>query len=241
MKDKKESLVNKARLLLRPYRSIGKTAGSPKAFGLLHGFSEQTVERADDREIGLAEGIPIGEARERAKWEALQTAPEPAPAPIPVTEPTPVPEPVPAAPLPPATQEKLAVLEARMTKRLEAIFEDRVLAEVNKRIEENVLPYYKDQLETAELVMKAGKPFTNKEYLSILMAFHPDTSTPETRTAVFRLMKDREVLLRPEEKDKPLTSRLPKTLPDLMAMRAAKLAKTRARAKGSRKNASETV
>lgn len=223
--------VEKARLVVRPVVEAGLTI-DPEKLSKQSGFSEPTIERAYDWE--------------RARWEALQEAAATAPPPVPTPVPEPIPEPVPVplapavtATLPPATQEKLAALEARLTKRLELAFEDRIQAELKKRIEENVLPYYKDKLAKAELLMKSGKPFTNQEYISLLRAFHPDSSSPEYRTAAFRLIKEKEPLLRPEEKDKPLTSRLPKTWAEVMAMQQKR--EPRTRAKGSRKNASETV
>ena len=66
--------------------------------------------------------------------------------------------------------------------------------------------------------MKNGKPFSNKEFISILHALHPDSTSKEYRDAAFALMKEKEVLLRPEEKDRPLSGGLPKTLAELVAM-----------------------
>jgi hypothetical protein len=229
----RDTKVEHARLVLRPLVEAG-LAVNPKWLSASSGFSEPTLERAYDWERCRAEERQTlreelrteleAELRAELRAELAAVQPTPAPAAPPVVNPI---------------QEKLSVLEARMKQRLQYAFEDKVLEEVKRRINENVLPYYKNKLATAELVMKAGRPFTNQEYISLLRAFHPDSSSPEYRTAAFRLIKEKEPLLRPEEKDKPLTSRLPKTWAEVVAMQQKR--EPRTRAKGSRKNASETV
>lgn len=94
------------------------------------------------------------------------------------------------------------------------------------------MPFYGEKLAKAELLMKVGKPFTNKEYLGILRSLHPDSTSEGHRSAAFNLLKEREVLLRPDDKDRPLSSGLPRTLAELLARRNA--------SKGMSKPASRT-
>ena len=112
--------------------------------------------------------------------------------------------------------------DQRHRDRMERVFRDQVQQEVTRHIKEYLMPHYKDLLAEAELVMKIGKPFTNKEYLSILRALHPDSSSVEYRHDAFLLVKARQVVLRPDERDRPLTSSLPKTLAELLARKKTK-------------------
>jgi tryptophan 2,3-dioxygenase len=101
--------------------------------------------------------------------------------------------------------------------------------------------------EMLALLMKTSKPFTNAEYLSLLRATHPDSTSPEYRHVAFLLLKEKEALLRPEERkapqypmegDKPLRGQsLPKSLAELLAQRAefeARKAEARARKKAAK-------
>ena len=112
--------------------------------------------------------------------------------------------------------------DQRHRATMETEIQKRVQAETKRHIEEYLMPVYGERLAKAELVMKLGKPFTNKEYLSILRALHPDSSSDEYRNAAFRLMKERQVLLRPEEKDRPLSGGLPTTLAEMLAAKKTK-------------------
>jgi hypothetical protein len=127
-----------------------------------------------------------------------------------------------AAPFDPSTlslsaQKKLEVYQRHLDRQ----FEGRVHAEVAKRVNETILPFYKERMEKAELLAKAGKPFTNAQFRLILAALHPD-SNADIRKDAFILVKSKEILLRPEEKDRPFTSDLPATVADLLARRRTK-------------------
>ena len=107
----------------------------------------------------------------------------------------------------------------RRVMQLEAEYDRRRMDQVQKHIEEYLMPVYREKLEKAERVMQVGKkPFTIDEYRQLLGALHPD-STVESRTKMFIVVKDREHLLRPPERDKPLSGDLPKTLEELLARR----------------------
>jgi hypothetical protein len=94
-----------------------------------------------------------------------------------------------------------------------------VQARINKHYNEVLLPLIGEKLRKAELLLAHRKPFTVAEYMSILRALHPDASNQEWRQEAFVLIKSREVLLRPEEREKPLSSGLPRTLDELLARR----------------------
>jgi hypothetical protein len=119
-------------------------------------------------------------------------------------------------------QQKFAALERRLRSYLEATFNDQVTREVHRHIEEYLLPHYKEKLEKAEMLMKIGKPFSNAEFRIMLRALHPDSTDQSHRRAAFDLLMQKEVVLRPEEKDRPLTSTLPTTIAELLAMKKTK-------------------
>jgi hypothetical protein len=107
----------------------------------------------------------------------------------------------------------------RKVMQLEAEYDRRRMEQVQKHIEEYLMPFYRDKLAKAEQIMAIGKkPFTVDEYRQLLAALHPD-STVESRTKTFIMVKDREHLLRPPERDKPFTSSLPQTLEELLKRR----------------------
>lgn len=116
-------------------------------------------------------------------------------------------------------QEKFTALEKRLRARIETDVEDKVYAEVVRRLEENKMPW-RDRLERADKLSKVGKPFSQAEYRDILAALHPDCLDEERRNRTFRLFKDKEILLRPEEKDRPYTSDLPSKEELLARMKA---------------------
>lgn len=120
------------------------------------------------------------------------------------------------------SQARLDAHEKRLTAKIAATVDALTRAGIVRHIDEHLMPQYKDLLAEAELLMKIGKPFTNKEYLSILRALHPDSSSVEYRHDAFLLVKARQVVLRPDERDRPLTSSLPKTLAELLARKKTK-------------------
>ena len=124
---------------------------------------------------------------------------------------------------------------AKRQKRLDDIFDLAVEDRIKARIDEVVLPYYKERFEQADLLTKHGKPFTKQEFTGILLwALHSDTSSPENRTRAFILLKERELLLRPEEREKPISGGLVYTMAELMEMRKKVMEQNRARAKAAR-------
>ena len=117
-----------------------------------------------------------------------------------------------------SAREKYEALEARLNRE----FASRVQLEVERHINATLMPYYKDRLEKAEMVLAYKKPFTNAEFLSLLRALHSDSTNAENRQAAFVLLKEKQMVLRPEEKDRPLSGGLPKTLGELLARKKTK-------------------
>lgn len=107
----------------------------------------------------------------------------------------------------------------QITRKLEAEYDARRSAEVQRHIDEYLMPFYAEKLARAErIMMTSRKPFTVDEYRQLLAALHPD-SLPERRGVMFAIVKDRELLLKPPERDKPLSGSLPATLAELLAMK----------------------
>lgn len=124
--------------------------------------------------------------------------------------------------MPKSWKEKYERALGRAVAKLEAEYNQRRMAEVERHINEYLMPLYREKLEKAERVMAISKrPFTVDEFRQLLAALHPD-STPDRRAPVFNMVKEREHLLRPPERDKPFTSSLPQTLEELLKRRKRK-------------------
>ena len=80
---------------------------------------------------------------------------------------------------------------------------------------------FADKLALADRINAGKKPFTIEEYRKLLAALHPDSSA-ERRTEMFTIVRERELLLRPVEKDKPLSGDLPRTVECSPARRGSK-------------------
>jgi hypothetical protein len=81
-------------------------------------------------------------------------------------------------PRPPPPQSSAA--SARREKRAQAEFEDRVQTKVTRHINEYLLPFYKDRLETAEQLKRVQQSVLHARFLSMLQALHPDSTTFRT-------------------------------------------------------------
>jgi hypothetical protein len=120
-------------------------------------------------------------------------------------------------------KEKIEAAVRKIQKRMDAEFDMRVQQGIRAHMAEHVLPMYAEKLALADRIIAIHKrPFSIEEYRKLLGALHPDSSSIERRTEMFRLVKERELLLRPAEKDKPLSSDLPKTIEELLARRRKK-------------------
>jgi hypothetical protein len=115
---------------------------------------------------------------------------------------------------------KVEAAVRKIQKRMDAEYSMRLQHGIHAYVIENVLPSYSEKLALADRIIAVNKrPFTIEEYRKLLAALHPDNTNHEQRTAAFVLFKQRELLLRPPEKDKPLSGDLPKTIEELLARR----------------------
>lgn len=124
------------------------------------------------------------------------------------------------AALPAASKAKVEAAIRKIQKRMNAEFDLRLQQGIRAHIAEYVMPMYTEKLTLAERILAVGKrPFSIEEFRKLLAALHPDSSSAERRTEMFMIVKQRELLLRPADKDKPLSGDLPKTIEELLARR----------------------
>lgn len=84
----------------------------------------------------------------------------------------------------------------------------------------------------ALLMRQWSRPFTALEYVSIMRALHPDTSTIDNRIEAFKLINNRKLLLREEGRIELRGRRIPRTQEE---WEAAKKAVFEARSEAARK------
>ena len=115
---------------------------------------------------------------------------------------------------------KVEAAARQYQKQLDASFDVKFQQAIRQHMAEHVMPLYAEKLALADRILKVNqKPFSIEEYRRLLSALHPDSSSVERRTEMFLIVKQRELLLRPAEKDKPLSGDLPKTVEELLARR----------------------
>jgi hypothetical protein len=119
-----------------------------------------------------------------------------------------------------SAQEKLEAAIRQRQRIVEAQFEHRVQTELRRRVEELVLPAFREEQEDAAFVIKSRKGiFREAEYNAILRCLHPDLNpTSEQKNEAFRLWHERKLALM-SDKDDP---RRYKPLPDVDAVMAAR-------------------
>jgi hypothetical protein len=159
--------------------------------------------------------------RQRARRDRLRQAKGPTPAKQAAkAAPPPASQPIDAAPLSISAQEKLQAAIRQHQRRLDAEFEQRVLADIKRRIDEIVLPSYREEAEMHDLIIKRRKGVFPKEtYRLILSMLHPDSfksASEERRNEAFNAFKGAEILLL-DEKQRPTTaSNLPSSFAEMM-------------------------
>ena len=80
------------------------------------------------------------------------------------------------ATLPMSAQEKIASVLRRRVRELEAEFERRVRDEIKQRIDELILPHWKEQIAEAQTLYKRRKALMDKDTFNIIRrALHPDS------------------------------------------------------------------
>jgi hypothetical protein len=115
-------------------------------------------------------------------------------------------------------QKKFEALE----KKLRAQMDYEVSARVTEHINGFLLPKYAKEFNMLKQLLKHDKPFTDKEYLSLLWALHEDQTSVQRRQDAFGLVKSKEFLLRAEPQPQQKIGTLPATLAEMMAMRKHK-------------------
>jgi hypothetical protein len=114
---------------------------------------------------------------------------------------------------------------AAAIRRLEAEYEDRRQQELQRIIDTELLPHYREKERRADRIIGAARNgvFTNEEYRLVLSCLSPDSrgSVSEERLArAFNLFKENEQFLSKREA-MPQPSTLPSSFADLIARRAA--------------------
>jgi hypothetical protein len=111
-------------------------------------------------------------------------------------------------PLSLTAQQRLAGAIRKHQRKLEAEFEWRVRDDIKRRVEEMVLPSFRESTADAVLVIGARKGvFKHTEYNALLRCVHPDVQpTIEQKNEAFRLLhENRLVLLSKKEETHPKT------------------------------------
>lgn len=191
-RERKSPQLEKALDVVRPAVAAGEPV-SREEMAEASGVSSATIQRAQHFEEGRQEGL-----RENLEQRVVD-----------------------ATVLSKTAQAKMDAYKKRLDDNMVAAVEIQTRAGIARHIDEHLMPFYRERLAEADLLMKLGKPLTNKEYLSILRALHPDSSSVEYRHDAFLLVKSRQVVLRPDERDRPLSSGLPTSLAELIARKDA--------------------
>jgi hypothetical protein len=129
-------------------------------------------------------------------------------------------------PLSMSAQEKLDAAVRQEKKRLASEFERRVQDEINKRVDEMVLPHWKEQIKQAKTLYDRRKALMDKEtFNTIRRALHPDSrnaiSDKKLGEAFDAFMRLEKYLL--NEKDSPTEfSDLPASAAEWDRMRRTK-------------------
>ena len=136
-----------------------------------------------------------------------------------------------------SAQEKLDIAIRQHQRRLDLQFRQRVLDEVKRRIDEIVLPYWKQQIDEAHELYKHRRGAMDKAtFNTIRRALHPDSRKSISDEALARafdtFMRLEKFLL--DEKDSPtIIGPVPSSLDEWDRAKAAAKAERRARRSGS--------
>jgi len=125
-------------------------------------------------------------------------------------------------------QQKLEIAIRQYKHKLDLEFEQRVLDECRKRIDEIILPQYLKEIEEAHAVLKARKGIISKAvFRKILACLHPDLAgrSPSALNECFQLFKGLETVLLSEAESPTPDLNMPRNYEEAMAFkqRAAKM------------------
>lgn len=126
-----------------------------------------------------------------------------------------------------SAQQKFDILIRRHIRDLDAAFEQRVIDEYRRRLDDWVLPYYQQKVDEADAVIKARKGvMTRALFRQILACLHPDNVQDEQRKKrfgdVFGTFRELELVLCSEKELPTETHGMPRTYEDLMKRRKVK-------------------
>lgn len=113
----------------------------------------------------------------------------------------------------------------RLKQRLERQFQGRVNDALVQRVDEFLttytLPHMRETLDHANRIIEAshGKPFSEAEYDMLRWALHEDQTDEERRRAAFTLVTEKRANLRPGRPEERLSTAIPNTTEEWMAMR----------------------
>jgi hypothetical protein len=150
---------------------------------------------------------------------------------------SPAPEPVDTSILSMTARQKFEALERRLRASLEQEIERRVRADVERKVK---WIFDKQDAKDAETIRQANvllekqhvKPFTAAEYIALVRALHPDSSTAENRLEAFKMVNGKKLVLRAEGRIELQGRRVPRTPEEWDAARRAKQEERKARSGG---------
>lgn len=141
-----------------------------------------------------------------------------------------------------SAQEKLEAAKRQWLKAWEREKSELIRLEVVRRIEENLLPFYKEKFDRAEqiekMLFKRGKGvMTENDFITVLRCLHSDNSaSTQMRDEAFKIFNGLKLsLVIPKELAPVSPSTFPKTYAEMMAMKDAATAARKA-AYARRKN-----
>jgi len=118
-------------------------------------------------------------------------------------------------------QEKLAIALRQQHRKQEVEFEQRVLDECKRRLDELILPHHVKKLTDAQAIIVARKGVMPRaDFKKILACLHPDRVDDELKskyTAAFHIMKELEVVLCKESELPTEGIEFPRTYAEMMA------------------------
>lgn len=114
-------------------------------------------------------------------------------------------------------------------RALEDQFEEKVKAEVDKRLNDLVLPHYNSKMAQYNAVVKARNGvFTRAEFRKLVAALHPDAHPVDRKdkySELFNMVMQHELVLCPEKELPTTTTPLPKSSAEMLKRRAEMMRK----------------
>jgi hypothetical protein len=182
------------------------------------GVSQPTVSRARKRAVDTDVSTEKRTGKDGKKYKASKPKAKPQPK-VMKQEPD-----APTLSLSVSAQQRLEAAIRQHKRKLDLEFEQRVMAECQKRIEETILPQYSKTYAVYQDVIKARKGVMDRTtYRKILARLHPDCTPDEVskkrQEEAFHLFSELEKRLLDEKKSPTPTMQMPRTYEEMMAMK----------------------